>query len=215
MRRTAVILFALIVGTAALPATAEPGVYAEAGQLAEADWIVLDSRTHGTFYFAAAMRAVSPAGAHTFGVIGSGECNVSRGKNWTTIVCEGSGRAKELGLDQFEFDPALRSASLTMRAGGVKNTVSWTGRGPAPSFGASVYGGGTMVGADAGIGRMAKVDARILGRRMPRGGWMNFAFLVEGAGAFAYEEGRSSRSVELAPDGSYSYSVELKVPRTR
>ncbi|MBW3593998.1 MAG: hypothetical protein KY391_00345 [Actinobacteria bacterium] len=214
MKRAVVALFAVVLGATALPAGADPGVYTEAGQMAMADWVVMHSPTHGTLYFAGGMRSASsdrPPG--TLGMVGSGDCRVKRGNGWTIVMCEGSGRAKYLGIDEFEFDPAMRSASLSMKARGVKNVVKWRGRGRVPGTGASVYADDSMVGVDVGSGRMASVKARVLGEEMPRRGWMNFAFLVEGAGAFAWENSRSKRSFELGPDGTYTYSVTLRFRR--
>lgn len=213
MRRAAVILLALVMGAPGLPGAAKPTVDASALQMAWSDWVVMDSPTHGKLYFAGGLRLATPDGVYNLGVIGSGDCDVDRNKNYVVVMCRGSGEAKEVGIDEFFFDPALRSASLTMKAGGTRNSVRWRGRGRAPQVGASVAGSGSMVAVDAGSGRTASVKARILGRRMVTRGWMDFAFLAQGASAYAFQERGARRSIEFAPDGTYSYDVTLRIPR--
>jgi len=213
MRRVAAILFVVVLGASAPPVGATPGAYADGAQVALADWVVMDSRTHGTFYFAIGVRGASPGGVYSYGAFGSGDCTVRRSKHWTTVLCEGSGRARDVGLDQFDFDPAMRSAALSVKERGVTNTAVWRGRGRAPSTGASLYSGGSMVGADAMTGRMASAKARVFGQRMPKHSPMNFAVLVQGVTAIAYDDGDAKRAFEFHADGRYTYSVEVRLPR--
>ena len=212
MKRFATVLLVLVLAGSVLPAAAEPQAWAEGYQIAEADWIVMEGRSKATYYFVAGARSASPEGLVTYGVVGSGPCDVERGKNWMMIVCTGFGRGKELSIDQFQIDPALRSASLKMKSNGVTNVATWRGRGQVPFNGGSVYGGDGMAGADVMTARAAGIKARLLGRQMPKatGHSMTFAWLAQGASAGVYNEGRS---FEFAPDGSYSYEVRFRVPR--
>lgn len=215
MKRLVTVLSVLVLGTAALPAAADPGGWAEGYQLAEADWLVMQSRTDAKFYFGLALRAASPDGLQTYGVIGSGDCDVKRSKHWTMISCVGHGRVKQLAIDQFQFDPALRSAFLEMKLDGVKNVVRWRGLGSAPAYGGSVFGDEAFAGADAGMFRWAASKGRILGRKMPTGRDrhpMSFSFLAQGGTAYAFT-GYRGRTLDIAPDGTYTYTVETRIPR--
>lgn len=210
MKRLAAALLFLVLGGSAIPAAADPGAFVDGYQTAQADWIIMDGRNDAKYYFVAAAHSISPDGVNTYGVVGSGDCDVERGRNWVMIVCQGSGRGKKLGLDQFEFDPALRTASLEMKAKGMKNVAKWYGRGQVPFHGGSVYGGGTAMGADVMTARTARIEAKVLGERMPERGMSTFAFLVQGAEAYAH---LGARRFDFAPDGSYSYDFKIRIPR--
>ena len=214
MKRFATVLLALVLGGSALPAAADPGAFADVAQMAQADWVVMHGRDDATMYFVAGARSVSESGLRTLGVVGSGKCDVERGRHWTMISCHGGGRVRELELDQFDFDPALRSASLTMKVDGEKNTATWRGVGRIPWNGGSVSGGDGFAAVDVMTARMARVKAHLLGRNMPRSSRrsLSFAFLTQGATAYVYGD-YGSRSFVIEPDGTFSYDVELRLPR--
>lgn len=212
MRKITTLLVALVIGAGALPATAMPGVSGAAEQFAEADWIVMKGRDAATMYFAIGWRTAGEYGAVTIGAVGKGSCQVERSKHMTMISCRASGRGKELALDEFEFDPALRSAAFSYKLKGERQSVSWRGLGQVPYSGGQVAGGDGFAAAGAGMAREARATARIFGERLQtRRGGMSFAFLGQGAGAGVYTD--YGRTLTVDPDGSFTYQVELQLPR--
>ena len=213
MKRLATALLALLLGATALPATAAPGVAAGSEQYADTSWIIMQSPTTADFYFAFAWRSAGEGGLQTIGAVGKGKCEVQRTKHMHSIMCHGSGVGKRLGLDQFSFDPALRSASMTVNTKGHKHTVRWKGRGDAPSVSSGVVGGDDYAGAGAGVSRDARAKARLFGRNMSTPDrTFTFSFLGQGAGAFVFTD-YEERTITVAPDGSYTYRVEIQIPR--
>lgn len=225
MKRIATIVVALVIAAGALPAVATPvsapdvippsapGASVGVDQFAEADWIVMQGRDRAKMYFALAWRTVSEwAGAMTLGVVGKGKCFVERSKHMTMIGCNAYGRAKELGMDEYEFDPLLRSAAIDYHFKGQRQRVSWRGRGRTPHAGADVGGGDGYVQAGAGMAREARATARIFGREMTTGGgWLSFSYLGQGAGAGVHTD--YGRTLKVAADGSFTYRVEVRLPR--
>ena len=214
MRKFAVAALLLLAVASAVPASADPGAALGAAQVAEADWIVVHGPNDVKFYFAAAMRMAAPEGLITYGVVGKGDCVVNRHKHGWAIICHGSGRGKELALDQFEFDPALRSASMRFKAGGFNNAIHWTGRDRLPWVGEQVVAGDGFAGAAAMASSGARARGHLLGRDVVNGPghtMMRFGYLSQGAEAYAFSG--AERTFELAPDGSYRYRVEVMLPR--
>lgn len=211
MRKIATLLFALAIGAGALPAIAMPGASGGVEQFAEADWIVMKGRDAATMYFAIGWRSVGDYGAVTIGAVGKGRCQVERSKHMTMISCEASGRGKELALDEFEFDPVLRSAEFSYKLKGERQSVRWRGLGRLPYSGGQVAGGDGFVAAGAGMAREARATARIFGKKLQTRGWMSFALLGQGAGAGVFTD--YGRNLTVDPDGSFTYRVELQLPR--
>lgn len=206
VRKIAMLLLALLVGASALPAAADPGVDAGAEQYADAGWVEMHG-DRGTFYFAMAWRMVSDSGLLTVGAVGKGTCDREVSRHGEVITCHASGRGKELGPNQFSFHPALHSASMRFKVGGDQQRVEWTGRGRVPHFGGLVGGGDGYVLASAGMVRVARADARILGRHLRTKGWMSFAMLGQEAGAMVFTD--YGRELTVGPDGSFDYRVEI------
>lgn len=211
MRRIATLLVALVIGAGALPATAMPGASGGLDQFAEADWVVMNGRDSATMYFALGWRMVGDLGAVTLGAVGKGKCRVERTKHMTSISCHASGRGKELDLDEFEFDPALRSAAIDFTFKGQRQSVKWRGRGQLPYFGGQVAGGDGFAAAGGGMAREARAMGRIFGQKMVTRGWMSMAYLGQGAGLGVYTD--YGRTLTVDPDGSFTYGVELELPR--
>lgn len=205
MKRLMVVLVVLVVATGAMPAaTARPEAFVSVEQIAEADWIVMDGRDHASLFFALGIRSVTRRGLRTVGVIGRGDCSVERSRYFTMITCQGSGRGRPLEMDEFTFDPALRSAAMTVKRRGGKDKIRWRGVGRAPWTSGQVMSGGGLVGAAAAMSRAARTTATLYGRRMPkpRGNRvMTFSSLSQGGFAMAAANGRN---FSVAPDGSYT-----------
>jgi hypothetical protein len=210
MKRAAILLAAVLL-LFPLPASADrPGVWAEANQTAEADWIVLRTPTRGVFYFAFGARLVDSFGAvGTYGVVGRGKCNVERGRHFTVTMCYGSGRMKEIPIEDFEFDPAMASARLTVRLQGFDHDIEWTGRGD-PGAGWYFGGGGTSVFGGAGIGRNARASGEVFGEHLESG---RHSFAGLGYGAFGGVFAAGDRSVEITDDGRVVVHATYRLPR--
>lgn len=185
---------------------ADPGVFAGAEQLAEADWLDLKARR---FYFAMGIRNVGPDGLTTMGFVGRGTCEVEKTRNFTVVSCFGHGRGRELAPDQFQIDPTLGSASMAFDSGGYSHSVEWTGE-DAPVAGTQTAGSSFGVQAAAGAARWAPASGVLYGQKLKAGGRFNFGVLSEAGYAVVYNEGRS---VRLLDDGSIAMRVRYKIPR--
>ncbi|MGH2730704.1 MAG: hypothetical protein ACRDJI_08865, partial [Actinomycetota bacterium] len=178
-------------------------------QSAVADWLVFEDRDTATLYFALGFHSTGDDGLGTYGAVGKGECQVTRGRNFTAIMCVGSGKMKQIPLEDFDFDPMLSSARLAVGSGGFDHVIEWTSRGdPAP--GGSVGWAGTFVHADAGVSRDARASGTVFGKRLA-GSRYAMAFLDEGAGGAAYAV--SGRSVEITDDGRVAVRASYRLPR--
>lgn len=186
MRRTIGTLVAAFVIGSALPAGAQPavqppGVGAGVEQGAMAAWIEMHGST-GTFVAADGLSFVDDQGLHTLGGVAKGKCERIRTKGWIITTCFAKGQMKEVGVQGFQMDPALQSASLEVKTGGRKHTVDWTGEEPmfGQGAGASTFGAGVVVFGDAS----ATAKGTVYGKKMGKKCWM--CFLYEGAGAMVY-----------------------------
>lgn len=182
--RRAVLGTAIVLFVASLPASAEPMPGAGAGvyQLADAAWIVPEDKTHGAFYFALAMRFAPaiPSGLATFGVVGKGRCFSSGGRNHGFTVCSASGRGQSIDHTDFELDPLLESARLTLESRGFTHEVEWTGQGDLPQAGAGVQGGSSGVSAGIDLGRWATASGKVFGLKLSSRLDV-FSYLMQGA----------------------------------
>ena len=182
--RRVVLGTAILLLAAAMPASADPmpGAGAGAYQLADAAWIVPEDKRSGTFYFAMAMRFAPtvPAGLETFAVVGKGRCFSSGGRHGGFTICTASGRGEAIDPMDFEMDPLLESARMTIESRGFTHEVEWTGRGDLPQAGGGVQGGGSGVSAGVDIGRAARATGKVFGVKMgPR--LDAFSYLMQGA----------------------------------
>lgn len=163
-----------------------PGAGAGIFQMADAAWIVPEDKQRGTFYFAMAMRFApsAPNGLATMGVVGKGRCFSTGNRNHGMTVCSASGRGHAIDVMDFELDPLLESARLTLESGGFTHVIDWTGQGDLPQAGAGVQGGSSGVYAGADLGRWAVASGQVFGIKLsPRQDV--FSFLVQGAMAGA------------------------------
>ncbi len=210
MRKASILLVSLVLAGAALPVAAGPGAGAGAEQFGFIDWIEMNG-SEGTLIGVIADRYVDPDGALvTVAAVLRGTCQKERTKDWVLIACEGSGRGKVIPHEDFSVDPTLASASLELRAGGLRHRARWTGRGAAPISGAGVGAGGNWVQAGAGMYRDAKGTGRVYGRRLQTNSWLDWAFLEQGAGAGVY----LSDGLEVTRRQG-TYFVEKTVRRAR
>ena len=187
--RRAVLGTAIVLFVAAMPAGADPmpGAGAGAFQLADAAWIVPEDKQHGTFYFAMAMRFLpsAPNGMETIGVVGKGRCFSTGNRHHGMTVCSATGRGQQIDPMDFELDPLLRSARLTLEARGFTHVIDWTGQGDAPQAGAGASGGSTGVSAGVDLARWARASGEVFGLELsPRQDV--FSFLVQGVMADAW-----------------------------
>jgi hypothetical protein len=185
---------------------AAPGAFAGAEQLALADWLDLKAKR---FYFAMGIHYVGPEGAMTMGVVGRGICEVQKSKDFTIVSCFGRGQGRELSAEEFQFDPALGSASMTLDSGGYSHSVEWTGE-DAPVAGTQTAGSSFGVQAGAGAARSAPASADLYGQKLKAGGRANFGVLSEAGYAVVYNEGRR---VQVLDDGSVRMRVQYRIPR--
>lgn len=206
MRRFFVAALTVASLASAVPAGAAlPGASGSAYQVAMADWIRMHG-SRGVFYAALGERLVD-VGVETLGGVAKGTCSKIRGRHWIMIECSASGRLKPIPAEAFQLDPAFRSASLDVTAGGHDNHVAWTARELATSASESTAGEGGAYVAGARYAA-AKAEASILGDELAgRCG----CFLIEGAGVFAYSDASTRRA--LAIDGrSFSVTYRVKTP---
>jgi hypothetical protein len=196
MRRSLATMLAVSIMGVMVPAAAQPGAALIGGQEASAWWIEMDGAT-GQTWMVDAMRFVTETGPITIGFVGRGKCRKTRADEWVIITCSARGRVKELGLDEFQMDPALRSASMDVKVGKHRHSIDWAARG-APGVGESAYAGewGAYGGATAGTD--ATADARLFGKRLSRG--CALCYLAEGAGAAAWA-GVADRDVVIERHG--------------
>jgi len=187
-------------------AAAGPGVYAGAEQMADASWIV-GKGLHPDFYFAIGIRMLDEAGLVTVGAVGKGECNVQKEESFTTIMCSGMGRAKEIPAEDFQLDPLLESGSLRVQVSGFRHTVSWTGRGRAPAASGGVQSSGDYADAWAGVFRDAKAKGRVFGKKVSSGPRDLMGFLAHGAGAGVYNDYRETTFLD---GGRVRYEVTFR-----
>ncbi len=182
------------------PATAqEAAVYSGAEQVAFADWIEMDGRT-GTFTVALGVHQLDEdGGVVTIGAVARGRCTKSKGKHFTLIVCEGRGKGKSIPFTDFSMDPAMQEAALTLRIGGYRHRVDWTGRGRAPVSGAGVSGDDRFIYASGGMYRDAKTAGKVFGRRMRSNSVWDWGEMALGGGAMVFAGAPRS-----APDISFS-----------
>jgi hypothetical protein len=134
----------------------------------------------GETWIADAMRVVTEAGPTTFGFLGHGKCTKLRTAEWIIVTCRAGGRVKELALDEFQMDPAMRTAWMDVKIGRYHHRVDWVARGT-PGVGQSVYGGewGAVGGATAGTDATAK--GRVFGKRLSKR--CTLCYMAEGFGA--------------------------------
>lgn len=188
----------------ASPAT-PPGAYAGVEQMAEADWLNLKTKT---FYFASGWRRADPEdGVATIGFVGKGFCDVERNANFTFVFCSGEATGHQIPLEDFNFDPAMTEADLTIKAKGMTHTVTWTGEG-VPAYGEGLGGTGGGVEFGAGTARYAPAEADIFGKHLSSGGH-DFGVLSQDGAIGVFAEGRSA-SYE---NGVLTLSVRYRIPR--
>ncbi len=187
MRRAALVaVIVLLAATVPASGASMPGAGAAVYQMADAAWIVPESKHRGTFYFAGAMRMAPtiPAGVSTFGFVGKGRCFSSGDRNHGFTVCTGSGRGHVIDHMAFEMHPLLESAHLTLDASGFTHEVEWVGQGDIPGASGGASAGGYGVSAGAEIARWATASGTVFGLEL-RPGRDVFSFLMQGAMAGA------------------------------
>jgi hypothetical protein len=195
MRRTlATLVAALLVGSA-VPATAQPGAGASGGQEAFGWWVEMKGDT-GRTWMVDAMRLVTDSGPATLGFIGRGRCTKSRADGWVIVSCSLNGPVRELGLDEFQMDPALRTAAMNVKIGRFRHRMDWTARG-APGLGQSVYGGEFGVFGGATAGTDSSANGSLFGKKVSKNCVM--CYLAEGAGAAVWA-GAAEREIDIHGD---------------
>jgi hypothetical protein len=199
---------AVMVGIA-LPAEATlPGAGGGAEQTAVATWVRMHGDT-GVFYAADGLRMVDEGVPVTLGGVDKGRCNRTKSKGWVVTICMASGVMREIGLDQFQFDPALRSASLLVDARGQTHTADWTSKenpDVAHEGATGQWGAYAAAGAFANAPAVGKVFGRDLSTRC------GFCFLFEGGGASVFSD--ANRELKVTREGrDFRVRLTTKVRR--
>lgn len=207
MRRTAAVLSVVALLGICTQALAQVGAGAAGMQEANAIWMILDKNPR--FYFAIGQHYVDPGGLVTFGAVGSGPCEVEKDKNFTMIFCSGQGRGKQIPFEDLVIDPRLDAAHLELTTKGHENVVDWTGLGTA-SYQASVGGGGSYVGADAGFYRDARAQGDVLGVSLKTNPKWDWHFMIQGAGAAAIGP---IEKLTVKPNGTVLLETTYRIPR--
>ena len=204
---TALIAVPVSAGPAPFPPPPAPGAGAAAGQAAEADWVKIKGKS-GKYYFAFAERMIEGGTAMTIAGVGKGDCTVSKSKHFTMIMCEGSGRAKEIPTEDFTLDPVLASASMKVTLGKTTHQASWTASDDAPTTYAGQAVGPFGAEAAGGMARDATATGTLFGKKLTPAG-EHFAYLVQGAGA-----GVSTRTTRIdRRKGIVHAKIRFRIPR--
>ena len=208
MRRFLGVLMAAVVAMSIVPPAraALPGAGGGAEQAATAMWHRMHGDT-GVLYAADGLRIVGEGVPITLGGVAKGKCTRTRAKRWVLIFCSASGVMKEIGTEQLQIDPLLRTASMTLDQGGQTHTVDWAARG-VPSHGQWAGAGGWGAEIGAGRGVWAPAQGTVFGREVAKG--CEFCVLSEGAGAAVYSDLR--HSLEVTREG-HRFSVSLEIRR--
>ena len=209
-RAVGTILTGVMAALIAVPvsaAPAAPGAGAGVAQFAEADWVRIKGKT-GTYYFAFAERMVHDGGVSTIGVVGRGDCTVDKNKHFTMIMCEASGKGKEIPPEDFVLDPVLGSASLKVTLGKTTHQASWIAADDAPTVYAGQVVGPDGADAESGMARYATAAGTLFGKKL-KSTDNDFAFLIQGAGAGAYTRVTSFDY----DDGVVHATTRFRIPR--
>ena len=189
-------------------ATPEPFVYADAGQYAVADWLLIREHRALNFLVAAARGATAEDGPGAEAIVAKLPCDVERYRRYLVVECRGRVGYRAIAPDQFQMDPLLRTASLTVRSRGRTHRIEWRGvRDQAlPETGTAT--GAVYAGAAVGAAMPAAARGRVFGRslRYTRDDW---AFLDQGGVALAeiYLD-----DLRMRPDGSLEIVRRFRVP---
>lgn len=198
----------LAVGTLVPAAAQQPGAGAGAQQVASAVWIRMNG-SNGTMYAADGYRRVNADGARTIGGVAKGDCTKTKTKHFTMITCMAMGRYKELALDQFQIDPALRSAEMTVQMSGKTHTVAWEAKELA-DFGTGAEAATSGASSSSGGFVRARAAGKVFGVNLAKG--CSFCFLSESAGAGVSFGTRSLQTIR--DDEGFQVRLRLKVPRS-
>lgn len=213
MRKFTILILALLTIPLAEAAGAPaPGAMVMADQAAEADWLVWEGRDDLKWYFAGAMRGVNSSGAYTIGYAGKGDCEVSRDKQGTLVMCMAESRGRSLELDEFEFDPAMSSARLSFRHDGFKHSVAWESA-DSPYGQGGVAGGDGFVGTSASLSRAAVASGSVMGRKFAKRSKSTNAFAGLGQGATVMLFTDYKRTVRVDDNGIVHIRATFRVDR--
>jgi hypothetical protein len=190
MRRGILFLLLCALVSGALPAAAsQPGAGAGAGHAAEAFWVDVKA---GSFYFAEGYRMVGAGGVESSVAVGRGRCTKERMGRTTLVSCFGKGVAKEASLDEFTFDPTLKTAHVDVVIAKQQHTVEWaTEDPPAADWNTGVASQGVSINLSAGV--FANASGEVFGHKVSTKSFDDLAFLYEGAGIDVYQFGPGGR----------------------
>jgi hypothetical protein len=197
MRR--LIILSLVIGLTASPVSATIPVdpYAGADQVAFSIWL-LEEGSRLTLYLAQGGRHLDNetppniVGLPAYGVVARGRCKLTKKGG----VCLARGKVHTL-ISEFEMDPSMASAHMTLEAGRFTHVVDWTGE-------ETVAQDSDMDGTNAyfSMYRPASVTATLYNREFTGGDLWS---LMQN-GAYA---GEGERIVTFHPDGTFSARVAL------
>ena len=218
MERLVAALLASLFLIGLVPAGAQE-MYVAGGtiQWATGIWITNKNGVPHGFYMADATRSVDPALGEVgvYLLVAKGRCQHFERKRFSVTICSAGGRVYRGDLDDFEFDPALRSAAMQLRSKGYTHKAGWTGEDSgSPSYGGELIDQRGARGASGGIDQItwAESTGRLFDRRLTRK-QLEFGLLYQGAGAtavvFTDEAGRRYE-VERTVRGSWM-DVTLRI----
>lgn len=173
-------LLSSLIPTASLTAQ-QPDAGAGGGRFAFAVWL-REEADRLFLYVAYAEQSVGTAGPISEGGVGRLACREQTFRGHPYYVCGGRMHTRPIGPSEFEMDPLLDSARLTVKAGGATNTIRWKGLGDAPSPFAHASAWSPCCGHAGADGyRWARATGRVLGTRL--GARRSGAAMDQGAGA--------------------------------
>jgi hypothetical protein len=159
MRRllTATLSFTLLWGASASNA-ASPQAWAGSYQVAEAIWIVRDgSDVEMYMAFVENLSGPKPK-ARTAVFLGKGPCRTKPGHSPRRSSCSVKGRFRKIAAEDFEIDPSLGGANLSLKGARVR----WTDAGVfRPDY--SMYDDLPFLDVEAELARSTRAAGRILG----------------------------------------------------
>lgn len=220
MRKLALGLSLLCLSAGLLhPASADPGAATFHDQFAFADWIELHGNS-GTLTGAVGARFIDEdSGLVTVGAVFKGKCHVDKGRNFTFISCSGSGKGRDIPLQDFQMHPLMDTASLDVRVKGFDNHVDWTGRGPGPVASGGAAVGGDWVAAGTDIYRDAKSSGKVLGDKVKSAGWLDWAMMFTGVQAVGFTGlddleniDAEGLDIDVTPGGKITVNRTYRIP---
>ena len=202
--RPLIALLALVLSSAPAGAATEPVVFADGGQFAVADWLLIGERHALNYLVAAARGATAEDGPGAEAFLARLPCDVERHPRYIVVRCVGRVRAHPIDPAQFQVDPLLRSASLSFEARGFTHEVRWRGQRDAAPPAVRAGAGAAYAEGAAGAVMPAAARGRVFGRNLR---YTRYDWAIIDQGAIAVAE----VFLEDGSDGTITRT--LRIPR--